>query len=229
MVLQNKIRVALVEDNAVNRNTFQQKVQQNESWKIIFIANNGDDCLKELKGLPAQVLPQVIFMDIEMPGLNGIQTIATAKTLYPQIHFIVLSAFDDEDKIFEAIKAGAEGYLLKHENAETLNDAINNILEFGGAPLSPGIARKTLMLLSKSSQKKSAKNLSEVPLALSDREKEILQYTVNGLDAKRISDSLNLSVHTVRKHIANIYEKLHVQSKAQIIKLAHKNKWFHFS
>ena len=229
MVSQNKIRVALVEDNAVNRNTFQQKVQQNANWKVIFIADNGDDCLKELKGLPAQVLPQVIFMDIEMPGLNGIQTIATAKTLYPQIHFIVLSAFDDDDKIFEAIKAGAEGYLLKHENAEALNNAISSILKFGGAPLSPGIARKTLLLLSNSSQEKPRNNLSEMPLILSEREKEILQHTVSGLDAKRISDMLNLSVHTVRKHIANIYEKLHVQSKAQIIKLAHNNKWFKFS
>ena len=229
VITNNTIRVALVEDNAVNRNTFQQKVQQNENWNIIFIANNGDDCLEELKGLPAQVLPQIIFMDIEMPGLNGIQTIAVGKTLYPQIHFIILSAFDDDDKIFEAIKAGAEGYLLKHESAETLNDAIKNVIEFGGAPLSPGIARKALLLLSKSSHEKPEDKSSALPAALSEREKEILQHTVNGLDAKRIGDILNISVYTVRKHIANIYEKLHVQSKAQIIKLAHNNKWFHFS
>ncbi|MGI8950285.1 MAG: response regulator [Chitinophagaceae bacterium] len=228
MSSNNFIRIALVEDNAVNRNTFQQKVQQLQNWKIIFIATNGDECLQELKGLPAQALPQIIFMDIEMPGLNGIQTIAAGKILYPQIHFIVLSAFDDDEKIFEAIKAGASGYLLKHESAASLKDAVTNVLEFSGAPLSPGIARKALQLLSKSFQEKSTKEISSPPEILSEREKEILQHTVNGLDAKRIGDILNISVFTVRKHIANIYEKLHVQSKAQIIKLAHNNKWFNF-
>ncbi|MEO7209323.1 MAG: response regulator transcription factor [Chitinophagaceae bacterium] len=220
------IRIALVEDNAVNRKTFQQKVQHHVNWKTIFIANNGDACLQELKGLPAQLLPQVIFMDIEMPGLNGIETIATGKILYPQIHFIILSSFDDDDKIFEAIKAGAEGYLLKHESAATLKDAVTNVLDFSGAPLSPGIARKALQLLSKTSSIKEAEKISLPPEILSQREVEILQHTVNGLDAKRIGDILNISVYTVRKHISNIYEKLHVQSKAQIIKLAHNNKWF---
>ncbi len=220
------IRIALVEDNAVNRKTFQQKVQHHINWKTIFIANNGDACLQELKGLPALLLPQIIFMDIEMPGLNGIETIATGKILYPQIHFIVLSAFDDDDKIFEAIKAGAEGYLLKHESANTLKDAVTNVLELGGAPLSPGIARKALQLLSKSFSKNETEKNSTPPEILSQREIEILQHTVNGLDAKRIGDNLHISVNTVRKHIANIYEKLHVQSKAQIMRLAHNNKWF---
>lgn len=226
MLQSELIRIALVEDNVINQNTFQQKVQQHANWKIIFIANNGDLCLQELKGLPAQNLPQIIFMDIEMPVLNGIATIATGKVLYPQVHFIVLSSFDDDDKIFEAIKAGAEGYLLKHENAATLKDAVTNVLEFSGAPLSPGIARKALQLLSKTSSIKETEKVSLPPEILSQREIEILQHTVNGLDAKRIGDILNISVYTVRKHISNIYEKLHVQSKAQIMKLAHNNKWF---
>ncbi len=161
-----------------------------------------------------------------MPGLNGIQTIAAGKILYPQIHFIVLSAFDDDEKIFEAIKAGAAGYLLKYESANSLQDAIKNVLDFSGAPLSPGIARKALQLLSRSSIEKSNKEIFLPPEILSEREKEILQHTVNGLDAKNIADILSISVFTVRKHIANIYEKLHVQSKAQIIKLAHSSKWF---
>ncbi len=228
MPLENPIRIALAEDNAVNRNTFQQKIQQYDGWKIMFIAVNGEDCLQQLKGLPLHSLPQVLFVDIEMPALNGIQTIAIGKTLYPQIHFIVLSAFDDDDKIFEAIKAGAEGYLLKHETAASLKDAVTNVLEFSGAPLSPAIARKALQLLSKSSDEKRNKEIFSPPEILSEREKEILHHTVNGLDAKRIADILNISVFTVRKHIANIYEKLHVQSKAQIIKLAHNNKWFKF-
>jgi DNA-binding NarL/FixJ family response regulator len=226
MLLNNITRIALVEDNAVNRNTFQQKVQQHADWKMIFVATNGEECLEELKGMPQQIMPQVIFMDIEMPKLNGIQTIASGKTLYPQIHFIVLTVFDDDEKIFEAIKAGASGYLLKHETAGSLNDAVKNVLEYGGAPMSPAIARKALQLLSKSVNENKANNISSLPETISEREKEILQYTVSGFDAKRIADILNISVFTVRKHIANIYEKLHVQSKAQIIKLAHNNKWF---
>ena len=224
----NNPRIALVEDNALNRRTFLQKAEEHKTWKIIFIATNGDECLNELKGLPTNLLPQIIFMDIEMPGLNGIQTIAAGKTLYPQIHFIILSVFDDEDKIFEAIKAGASGYLLKHESAEALQNAVRDVLEFEGAPMSPAIARKTLHLLSKSPEKSNTHFGNAIPLTLSEREKEILLHTVNGLDAKRISDMLFISVFTVRKHIANIYEKLHVQSKAQIIKLAHHNKWFNF-
>ncbi len=220
------IRIALVEDNAVNRNTFLQKAKEQPDWKIVFIAPNGNTCLSELKGMPATVQPQVIFMDIEMPGLNGIQTIAAAKILYPQIFFIVLSAFDDDDKIFEAIKAGASGYLLKHESAASLRDAVINVLELNGAPLSPGIARKALQLLSKSSTPSTKKGNETLPEILSDREKEILQQTVNGLDAKQIGEMLSISVFTVRKHISNIYEKLHVQSKSQILKLAHTNKWF---
>jgi DNA-binding NarL/FixJ family response regulator len=226
MIATGLIRIALVEDNVVNRNTFQQKVQHHSHWKIIFIATNGENCLEQLKGMPENVLPNVIFMDIEMPGLNGIQTIAIGKTLYPQIHFIVLSAFDDDEKIFEAIKAGASGYLLKHESAASLNDAVVNLLEFGGAPMSPGIARKALQLLCSSVNEKIDRKASLIPETISEREREILQHTVNGLDAKRIANFLNISVFTVRKHIANIYEKLHVQSKAQIMKLAHNNKWF---
>ncbi|MBA3649171.1 MAG: response regulator transcription factor [Chitinophagales bacterium] len=226
-MLKNPVtRIALVEDNAVNRNTFQQKAQQNADWKIVFVATNGEECLEELKGAPLHILPEVIFMDLEMPGLNGIQTIASGKTLYPQIHFIVLTVFDDDEKIFEAIKAGASGYLLKHENASSLMDAVKNVLESGGAPMSPAIARKALQMLSKSSQRKNYKESFSIPETISEREKEILQYTVSGLDAKRTADILKISVFTVRKHIANIYEKLHVQSKAQVISLAHNNRWF---
>jgi DNA-binding NarL/FixJ family response regulator len=184
----NNPRIALVEDNALNRRTFLQKVEEHKTWEIIFIATNGDECLNELKGLPTNLLPQIIFMDIEMPGLNGIQTIAAGKTLYPQIHFIVLSVFDDEDKIFEAIKAGASGYLLKHESAEALQNAITDVLEFEGAPMSQAIARKTLHLLSKSLEKSNIHSGNAIPGTLSEREKEILLHTVNGLDAKRISD-----------------------------------------
>ncbi len=216
--------IALAEDNAVNRNTFLQKIKQLNNLQLLFLSNDGHDCLESLKGLPDSNLPQVVFMDIEMPRMDGIETIRIGKAIYPQIHFIVLTVFDDDEKIFEAIKAGASGYLLKYEPADALYDAIINVLEYKGAPMSPAIARKALQLLSASDKQKHDKG--NLPAGITEREKEILQYTVNGWDAKRIAAHLSISTLTVRKHIANIYEKLHVQSKAQVMQMAHKNKWF---
>lgn len=221
----SKTSIALVEDNPINRKTFQQKISALPQYHVLFVAEDGDRCMEELKGLPDKALPQVVFMDIEMPNLNGVETIRIAKTLYPQIHFLVLTVFDDDDKIFEAIRAGASGYLLKHEPAAVLQEAITTVLELGGAPMSPAIARKALKLLSGAALHTET-NEDPLPPILTEREKEILQYTVNGWDAKRIAGTINISTLTVRKHVANIYEKLHVQSKAQVIQMAHKNKWF---
>jgi DNA-binding NarL/FixJ family response regulator len=218
------ISIALTEDNSINRNTFIQKIKLYPDIHLLFIANNGNDCLKNLKGLPLAMMPKVIFMDIEMPEMDGIETIRHAKALYPEIHFIILTVFDDDDKIFEAIRSGASGYLLKHEHASTIYEAIVNVLEYGGAPMSPAIARKTLQLLGKSNSEKTEEK-EPMPRFITDREQEILQHLVNGWDAKRIASGLNLSVLTVRKHIANIYGKLHVTSKSQIISMAHKNNW----
>ncbi|MGQ0738574.1 MAG: response regulator [Bacteroidota bacterium] len=218
--------IALTEDNSINRNTFLQKINVLGNMQIAFVATNGSDCLEQLKGMPDAKLPQAIFMDLEMPQLNGIETIRLAKSLYPQIHFIVLTVFDDEEKIFEAIKAGASGYLLKHEPAGVLQEAVMNVLEFGGAPMSPAIARKALRLMSRSSLTGATEVRNALPEMITAREEEILKHMVDGRDAKRIASSLDISVLTVRKHIANIYEKLHVQSRAEVINMAHHNKWF---
>ncbi len=218
------LNIALVEDNALNRNTFLQKINQLKGYFILFSATNGNECLEELKGLPHHLLPKIIFMDIEMPELDGIQTISLAKSLYPQIQFIVLTVFDDDEKIFEAIRAGASGYLLKHESAAVLEEAMQSILKYEGAPMSPAIARKALHLLSRSNISLENKNAT-MPACITEREKEILQLMVSGWDSKRIAAALKLSVLTVRKHVSNIYEKLHVNSKAQVIGLAHKHNW----
>jgi DNA-binding NarL/FixJ family response regulator len=221
-----EFRIALAEDNAVNRNTFMQKLSLSSKLRLIFSANNGNECLEKLKGLFHTEMPQVIFMDLKMPEMDGIETIRIAKSLYPQIHFIVLTIFDDDSKIFDAIKAGASGYLLKHEPASVLEESVIDILETGGAPMSPAIARKALQLLSKSSNHENDRvAVNEMPESITQREKEILQNMVSGWDAKRIAAELNISTLTVRKHIANIYEKLHVSSRAQIIMLATKHNW----
>jgi DNA-binding NarL/FixJ family response regulator len=221
-----EFRIAIAEDNAVNRNTFMQKLSLSSKLRLIFSANNGNECLEKLKGLFHTEMPQVIFMDLKMPEMDGIETIRIAKSLYPQIHFIVLTIFDDDSKIFDAIKAGASGYLLKHEPASVLEESVIDILETGGAPMSPAIARKALQLLSKSTNPENTKEAAkDIPENITQREKEILQHMVSGWDAKRIASELNISTLTVRKHIANIYEKLHVSSRAQIIMLAQKHKW----
>lgn len=219
------MKIALVDDNPVNRNNFVQKASQFSDIELSLVATNGHEFLEMLKGLPLQQLPLIVFMDIQMPGLNGIDTIKMAKAIYDNIHFIVLTVFEDDDTIFEAIQAGASGYLLKHESHHTIREAIKEVLEFGGAPMSPAIARKTLRLLGQRKNNLVQTNSSVIESLLTDREREVLQHMVNGYDAKRIAEITNISTLTVRKHIANIYTKLHVNSKAQIITMAHKNNW----
>lgn len=200
------------------------KTDSISALKMCFMAENGKHALSELEGLHHGILPQVVFMDIEMPIMNGIEAIRIGKALYPHIHFLVLTVFDDEENIFEAIQAGASGYLLKHESSDQIIQAVQNVLEFGGAPMSPGIARKTLQLLSRKESLTPTAKIN-MPNLLTEREKEVLSHLVNGWDAKRISTELEISSLTIRKHIANIYQKLHVNSQAQVINLAHKNNW----
>ena len=222
----DQIRIGITDDKAINRNNIANKIRQFEDLEFCFTAVNGSDCLEQLKGLPLDKMPHVIFMDIEMPEMDGIQAISIAHSIYPHIFFIVLTIFDDDDKIFEAIKAGAHGYLLKDENAVALRNAIISVAENGGAPMSAAIARKALQLLSQSTVNFTEKKTDayDVAALLSEREKEILQHTVNGHDAKRIAEITGISVLTVRKHIANTYQKLHVNSKAQAMRIAYDKR-----
>ena len=219
------MKIALVDDNPINHRSFLQKVLPFPDLQLSISAFSGHEFLEKLKGLPLHQLPLVVFMDIEMPGLNGIDTIKLAKSIYPSIFFVVLTVFEDDDTIFEAIQAGACGYLLKHESHHTIREAITEILEYGGAPMSPAIARKTLKLLGQRKNEDIHVNPSIIDILLSEREREVLLHLVNGYDAKRIAEITEISTLTVRKHIANIYTKLHVNSKAQIISMAHKNNW----
>ena len=222
------IKVAFADDKAINRQSFTDKIKLLPDVELVLTAVNGSDYLEQLKGLPHLRFPDIAFIDLEMPEMDGIATISISKALYPNIICIVLTVFDDDDKLFEAIKAGANGYLLKDESAHSIADAITNVVQFGGAPMSPGIARKAFAMLahaqvSMPDAKEAKPDASHQ--SLSAREKEILNFTTHGWDAKRIASELDLSVHTVRKHVANIYLKLHITSKAQMMQLAYKNKW----
>ena len=215
-------RIAIADDKQINRTTVKEKIMSFKEIELVLEAKNGHDFLGQLKHLPKEKHPQVVLMDLEMPIMDGIQTITQATAIYPDIKFIVLTVFEDDEKIFEAIKAGAGGYLLKDDSAVNIIDAITNVVEYNGIPMSPAIARKTMELLrmvpSPVIEEKAAS-------LLSDREMEILKEMVTGKNYKAIGEKLFISPLTVRKHTANIYEKLHVNSRAQIINLAHKNKW----
>jgi DNA-binding NarL/FixJ family response regulator len=217
------IKIGLVEDNLVNQQNFVQNVSQFPNLKLTILASSGEEFLDKIKAMPANLLPAVVFMDIQMPGISGIDTIKMAKAHSNAVNYIVLTVFEDEETIFEAIKAGAVGYLLKHANYLSIYDAITEVLEYGGAPMSPAIARKALKMLNKP-QVDVFENDKILGL-LTDREREVLQNLVNGYDAKRIAEILDINTLTIRKHISNIYTKLHVNSKAQVISLAYQNKW----
>jgi len=217
------IRIGLVDDNYVNQRNFVQNIKQFPDLKLTILASSGEEYLDKIKSMPVNLLPAVVFMDIQMSGMNGIDTIKLAKAHSNAINYIVLTVFEDEDYIFEAIKAGAIGYLLKHANYLSIYDAITEVLEYGGAPMSPAIARKALRLLNKPQSEGNEKD--KILSLLTDREREVLQNLVNGYDAKRIAEILDVNTLTIRKHIANIYTKLHVNSKAQVISLAYQNKW----
>jgi DNA-binding NarL/FixJ family response regulator len=214
-------RIAIVDDKSQNRVSLSEKITYSGEIDIVFMAVNGEDCLKQLKKLPADQHPQLILMDIDMPVMNGIEAVRACHNLYEDIKYVMLTVFDDDDKLFDAIQAGADGYLLKEERVDTVVEAIKEVIEKQGAPMSPSIARKALNLLSG-----AKKDQKDVQTTLSEREMDILNGLVKGHDYKKIATELFISPHTVRTHISNIYDKLHVTSKVQAVKLALKNKWF---
>jgi DNA-binding NarL/FixJ family response regulator len=181
--------------------------------------------LDKLSHLSLEDQPQLVLVDLDMPGMNGIDTIAIATIKYPSIKFLVLTIFDDDDKIFDAIKAGASGYLLKDDAPILLIDAIYNAYQLNGAPMSPAIARKALQLLKASKPLDNKDNAGPIINLLSDREQELLKLLIEGYDYKKIALQLFISPQTVRTHISHIYEKLHINSKAEAIILAHKYNW----
>ncbi len=219
-----KIKVAIVDDKSQNRISLSEKIKFSEQIEIVMTAANGSDFLEQMKKLLPAQQPQVVLMDIEMPEMNGIEAVRFGKQLYPHVKFLMLTVFDDDDKIFEAIKSGADGYLLKDEKVSSIIECIQQLAEIGGAPMSPRIARKALDLLMHASiQNKKTIPKTETYL-LSERETEVLHLLVDGYNYRTIAEKLFLSTHTVRKHIANIYDKLHVTSKAQAIKIATNDK-----
>lgn len=216
-------RIAIVDDNIVNRKTIRSNLASLQQFDISLEAINGEDFLNKLHLLGKEKFPQLVLMDIDMPVMNGIEAIAIGTYKYPDVKFLILSIFDDDEKIFEAIQAGASGYILKDEEPKFLAEAINNALEYNGVPMSPAIARKTLEWMKSIPIPNMEKPVhAEI---LSEREIEILRLMSEGINYKKIAERLFISPLTVRTHTSNIYEKLHVNSKIEAIQIAHKLKW----
>lgn len=214
------IRIAIVDDKRLNRLDREREIELSGQIKVVFTSQNGAEFLEIMKETPNDQLPEIVLMDIDMPEKNGIETVRDAKIIYPSIEFLMLTVFDEDEKIFEAVKAGASGYLLKEESTETIINFIKQVKEFRTVPMSPAIARKALRLLTRENKEDDTKHNEDS--GLSDRELDVLKGLVEGLDHKEIAEKLFVSPNTVRNHISNIYKKLHVTGKVDAVKLALK-------
>lgn len=167
------INIAIIDDKLSNRNIIRDKLLRNPNFKITLIAEDGKDFLEKMKAIPAIDIPQVALMDLEMPKMDGVDAIAAGSSFYPSIKFVVLTIFDDEEKIFKAIKAGAYGYLLKDESAENIAEMLWQMHENGAGPISPGIAHKILQLVQKNELtiKKAKANTIEKIFSIFRKEK----------------------------------------------------------
>jgi DNA-binding NarL/FixJ family response regulator len=215
------IRVAVVDDKMNNRKVITDKLSGNNFFQLIFQATNGEDFLIQMRNLAENNLPHIVLMDLEMPEVDGVSAIGTASSLYPNVKFVVLTIFDDDDKIFRAIKAGACGYLLKEESGSVITDMLMNLWESGAGPISPSIAYKILQMVQQPKTAKEATAAEQDFFQLSEREKEILQLLSQGLEYKEIGAKIFISHNTVKKHCISIYEKLHVNSRSQALRIAY--------
>lgn len=217
------IRIGIVDDKKNNRIILSDKLRRNNLLEIKLEAANGEQFLEKMASLKFEERPEIVLMDLEMPVMDGIVTIATGSALYPGTRYVVLTIFDDDDRIFNAIKAGACGYLLKEESGEVIADMLINLWKNGAGPISPSIAYKILQIVQQQSVTKSNttdQNTGNI-FHLSDREKEILRSLCQGLEYKEIAEKLSISPNTVKKHVINIYEKLHVNNKAHALRIAY--------
>jgi DNA-binding NarL/FixJ family response regulator len=208
------LKIAIVDDNSFLIHAVREKLSYFDDVEVKHTSLNGGELLTRLQ---ENHNIDVILMDIEMPVLNGIETTEVVKQKYPQIKIIMLTAFDNDEHIFNAIKAGADGYLLKEINPENLYNGIVDTLN-GGAGMNPSIALKTLKLLRNPIDIQNPRDQEEI--SLSKREVEVLEQLSKGLSYTAIANNLFLSPSTVRKHIENIYKKLQVHSKIEAVQKA---------
>ena len=216
--MQKIIKTVIVDDNTFLIKAIQEKLSFFDDIQIKFTALDGSDLLTKISN---NHNIDVILMDIDMPILNGIEATEIIKNKYPHIKVIMLTVFDNDENIFNAIKAGADGYLLKETKAEKIHEAIKETLS-GGAVMSPSIALKTLQLL-KNPRVFDSSEATEI-VDLTTREIEVLEQLSKGLKNREIAENLFLSFFTVKKHIENIYRKLQAHNRIEMLQKAKQNK-----
>ena len=207
-----KISVAIVEDNHDIRKALEQIINMTSEFELACSCESGEDALIKLPIF----LPHVVLMDIHLGGIDGIEVVRELKSTHPEILFMMCTVYEEDEKIFEALNAGASGYIIKKTAPSKLLDAIKELYE-GGAPMSSQIARKVVSAF----QQKPVASSNESLDILTKRELEILQMLAQGHVYKEISDKLNISSETVRKHVYNVYNKLHVSNRVEAV-----NKYF---
>lgn len=202
--------VAIVEDNNDFRASLERYLNEAPGHKCVCVCSVAEEALQKIP----KVLPDVVLMDIHLPNMSGVECTRRLKELCPSVQILILTVYEDNDRIFGALKAGASGYLLKRADPADILRAIQEVKQ-GGAPMSSQIARQVV-------QSFRAEPAAARVEKLSEREEEILQHLSKGYSTKEIADKLSLSVNTVRTHLQHIYDKLHVRSRTEaVVKFLH--------
>src|SRR4030095_2580092 len=204
------LRIAIFDDNKNIRDSISLLLRTVPEFEVVGLFSHGLDCVQDVR----ECNPDVVLMDIEMPGITGIEAVRALKKEMPHIQILMQTVFEDDDRVFESICAGASGYILKIHLNSRLIDAIKE-LQYGGSPLSPAIARKVMNKLTQITQYILPEQVPDYNLT--PREKEVLACIVEGLSYKMIADKLFISYETVRSHMKKIYEKLHVASLTEVV------------
>ena len=201
--------ISIVEDNEKLRTTLAKLIDRTTGFACVSHYGSAEDALQNLP----VVKPDVVLMDINLPGMNGVECVRKLKTLLPKTQVMMLTVYEDTDNIFNALAAGASGYMLKRTPAKELIDAIHEVLR-GGSPMTTHIARKVVMSFQKSpGAQQTADELSE----LSEREQQVLDLLAQGLIYKEIAEKLAISYETVHTYIRRIYEKLQVRTRTEAV------------
>ena len=200
------IKVAIVEDDEGIRASLATLIRRDHSMQLTGDYPDGETALKEIPRNP----PNVVLMDINMPGIKGPECVRQLKALLPTVQFMILTVYEDSDSLFNSLKAGASGYLLKRTASTRLLEAIHDV-HSGGSPMTPQLARRVVQFFNKPAEPSS-------PVAsLTSGEKEFLNQLANGYAYKEIADRMNISIDTVRSYVRTVYEKLHVHSRTEAV------------
>ncbi len=208
------IKILLYEDNKPLREGLSMLMGGSDGFMVAGAFSNCNKVLEEV----ALLKPDVVLMDINMPGVDGLSDLKLIKHQFPELKVVMLTVFDDNQTVFDAMKAGADGYLLKKTPPAKLLEYLQDVYQ-GGAAMTASVARQVLQLFAHAPLAEQKKDYQ-----LSEREKEVLQWLVNGYSYKMIAGKLFISLETVRSHIKKIYEKLHVHSKTEAVTKAFKDK-----